>query len=454
MKKYILLFACPLLFSIGVKAQGLFEGTIAASEEQSGNNSVELNGYARGSAFGAGENFDYSSVFGEFSLQSKYSHNKTFLFSDVRFRSGLTFNEDNTIFEIKEAYAGYTGDKLDILLGNQIIAWGRTDGFNPTNNITPNNYFFLTADNDDQKMSNFLLRAKYRLTPEIDFDLIGIPFYKPSVYRFDLFDHNGNDVSFLEPVIPDRSFENSSFAIRLNFELPKAGFSVSWFRGYDPFYGYNVDTITVNPATFSLSIENIATPYLKNTIGGDFSIPLNSWIIRGEAAYNITGDGYDSLMYVPNPDLSYVIGAEKTLSGFTTIVQYVGKYTLDFTELTTPTLLDPLNPLAQLQYAQEVVINESALFNRKIFHQQEEMNHILTLMVTKSFAYDTWNVELAGYYDITSEEYLIRPKLTWKLTDALSTSAGYSYMNGPEKSVFSYSNAILNGGFFELKANF
>ena len=59
-----------------------------------------------------------------------------------------------------------------------------------------------------------------------------------------------------------------------------------------------------------------------------------------------------------------------------------------------------------------------------------------SLTLNKSFAYDTWNVELTGYYNITSKEYMIRPKITWRATDALSLSVGASYMNGPEKSVF------------------
>ena len=59
--------------------------------------------------------------------------------------------------QLKEAYAGYSGEKMDVLFGNQIVNWGRTDGFNPTNCITPSDYFFLTAEPDDQKLSNFML---------------------------------------------------------------------------------------------------------------------------------------------------------------------------------------------------------------------------------------------------------------------------------------------------------
>lgn len=447
-KRCLLLMLCLLAGAVS-RGQGLFESAQTESDKIT-NKGIEFNGFARGSAFGGSEFYDYSSVFGEFCLQSKLSHANTYLYSDLRFRGGVSFDEQYTEFQLREVYAGYHSEKFDLFLGNQIIAWGRTDGFNPTNNITPNDYFFLTSDMDDQKLSNFMLRMKYRLSSAIDIELIGIPVYSPSVYRFDLFDL-GEGVSFGESALPEKSFGNGSVATKLNFEFSEIGFSVSWFRGYDPFHGFDVDSVDFT--TGAPVIINTATPYLKNTIGADFALPFNMWILRGEAAYNITSD-YEQNMYIPNSDISYVFGLEHDFWGVTTILQYVGKYTLDFTELQVPVLSDPFNPLAQLQYAAELIEYESALFNRKMFYQQEETNHAITLFLNKALAYDTWNIELGGYYNITSEEWIVRPKLTWKINDALAASLGGSYMSGPDKSIFNYSAPVLSGVFIELKAGF
>ena len=430
-------------------AQGLFESSQDEAKDDV-NNGVEFSGFARGSAFGGSESYDYSSVFGEFCLQSKLSQGKTFFYADLRFRGGLNFDEECTTFQLKEVYAGYQSDKFDLYLGNQIVTWGRTDGFNPTNNITPNDYFFLTADMDDQKLPNFMLRIKYRFSPIVDIEVIGIPFYSPSNYRFDLFDTK-KDVSYGDITLPDKSFKNSSFATRLNFELPSIGFSASYFRGYDPFYGFDVQSI--DWATGTPIIINSATPYLKNTVGADFSFPVNSLIIRGEIAYNITNN-YEQFMYIPNPDIAYVMGVEYNLLGVTAILQYVGTYTLNFAELKLPVLTDPTHPLVQMQYAEEMIIYESTLFNRKMFYQQKETNHAVILSLNRLFAYDTWDVGLAGYYNITSEELMIRPKITWKIADALSASVGGNYMRGADKSVFDYSAPVLSGVFIELKVIF
>jgi hypothetical protein len=170
-------------------------------------------------------------------------------------------------------------------------------------------------------------------------------------------------------------------------------------------------------------------------------------------AYNHT-TGYDTVIYKTAPSLAYVAAVERSIGGITAILQYVGQYVTDFKELSEPVPGDPSDPMALTSYAAAMIRYESAKMNRKVFNQQEKTNHALTLTFSKSFAYDTWNAELTGYYNITSNEYMVRPKLTWRATDALSLSAGGSYMKGPENSIFWYSGPILNGAFLELKANF
>ena len=242
-----------LSFSFG---QSLFESSQTTSENQ--NNSIEFNGYIRGSAFGLSDSYDYSAVFGEFCLQSKYSKNKTCLYADLRFREGLDFGKNTKNLQIKEAYVGYQSDNIDVFLGNQIVTWGRTDGFNPTNNITPQDYFFLTADLDDQKLSNFLLKLNYRIISFIDIEIIGVPFYLPSNYRYDLFSLE-QGVSFGDAILPKKTFESSAVATRLNFEFPNIGFSASYFRGYNPFYGFTIQSI--DWSTAEPLVQNAAKPY-------------------------------------------------------------------------------------------------------------------------------------------------------------------------------------------------
>ena len=428
------------LLSGSCYAQGLFENTVNQADDEH-KLQIDFSGYGRASAYGGSNFYDYSTLFAEFGIQGKLAYKRALLFTDLRFRAGSQFDSLGIKLQMKETYVGYQSDKIDVYLGAKIVSWGRMDGFNPTDNITPYDYFFLTADPDDQKLPNFLLQTRWYITPQINLELIAIPIYRPSVYRYDLFDL-GEYTTFVAPALPDNTFKNGSLAARFNFDLPNTGFSVSWFRGYDPFYGFNVYDISWEE--FAPSIQLQAQPYLKNTFGADFDIPLGSWVLRSEAAYNLTS-AYQDSMYIPNPDISYVAGVEHSFRGVVTILQYIGKYTIDFASL------DDLPPPENLN---DMIIRELAAFDRKIFYQQEKTNHALSLSLSKRFAHETMNSELMGYYNITSEEWFIRPKFSWKITDNLETGIGGMFYAGPDKSVFSYASDVLNGGFVELKVSF
>jgi hypothetical protein len=450
----ILIVIIGLTISGCLFSQGLFESSVSGTESGGEESRSEIfSGYVRGSAFGLSETYDYSLVFTELSLRTDYSSRKIILKSDIRFRSGLFFNEKDNQIELKEVYGGYRTDKLDILLGNQLVMWGRTDGFNPTNNINPQNYFFLSAEPDDQIMSNFMLRLRYRINGNIDADVVGIPFYIPSVYRYDLFQIGdfGDLASFGPTIIPDRSFKNSAFAARLNFEYPFAGFSISYFDGYSAFTGFNLQGITWSDFTPAISLAGES--FRMQTPGIDFAIPVKSWIIRGEAAYKHTKD-YQNNIHIPNPDISYVLGLDKRFSDLQVILQYVGVYTLDFKRPAIPQFPTSINPADWLDYAEATAVYEMGMFNRKIFMQQKETNHAIMLSLAKPFAYETINTELTGYYNLTSEEIMLRAKLAWKPADNISLSGGGFYMSGPDNSLFSYSGKVLGGAFLELKASF
>ena len=451
-RKVLVSLMCLVIIAIhpvNSHSQGLFENLTSADEDSGSSTSFDLGGYVRGSAYGGSQAYDYSSVFGELSLQARLSRSKTFFYGDFRVREGLFFNERNTVLDLKEAYAGYQGSRASLYLGNQIVSWGRTDGFNPTDNITPKDYFFLTAEPNDQLMSNFMLRSKIAITNSAELDIIAIPLFRQSNYRYGLFDM-GSEARFYPAVLPEKSFENASFGARLNFEYPFAGFSFSYFHGYDPFYGFRISDVQFFPF---IRINYFPDFYKKNSFGADFEMPVSKTILRAEIAYDHTSD-YEQRMHVPNPGLSYVLGVENSFFDVITIFQYIGKYTFHFAEIIPPTMPDTNDQESLMQYGIDMIFYESELFNRKIFGQQEEFNHAFMLSLNRFFAYETLNVELTAYYNITSEEFLVRPALSWKMTDELTAKIGASLMYGPENSLFDYSGNVLNGVFVSLKASF
>lgn len=449
MKKTILLLT-SMLIVFSLSAQQF----IASDDNETLNDSnytpLKLNGYVRGSVFGNGIVHDFSYVFSEISLQNSLNYGKAHFKSDIRLRKGRFFDEEKLILQPKELFAGISSKKIDVLFGYQIVNWGRTDGFNPTNNISPNDYFFLSAEPDDQKESNLLLRLKYKFTSNIDLECITIPFYTPSNYRFDLFEL-GDNVRFKSTMIPELKLKNGTFAARLNFELPVAGWSLSYFNGFDPFHGYNVETMDWSGG--QLQLTNTPTPYRKSTLGLDAAIPAGNFIFRTEAAYNKTKN-YEHKMYIPAPDISYVLAAETQIAGATIIGQYIGKFIPDFKALVIPSTPSSPDPIAQMQYASLMVEYENNYMNRLIFQQQKKSNHAFSFSLIKSFGYDVFEAELSAYYNLTSSDLMIRPKLVWKIGDAVSTTFGGVYMNGKNKSLFTYTSDVLSGAFVQLKVSF
>ncbi|MDD4920761.1 MAG: hypothetical protein PHX94_08705 [Bacteroidales bacterium] len=437
-----------ILFSI------LICTVLQAQAQWNGNTDFNIHGYGRGSVYGGSKAYDLTSVFAELSLQASVKKGPAILESDIRFSTGMFFNEKDTRFRIRELYAGYKSRKVDVFLGNQIVIWGRTDGFNPTNNISPNDYFFLSSDPADQQQSNFMLKMQYRPLPGVDLELVAIPFYKMSSYRFDLFDMGelGNYLLFVDDMLPERILANGTYAVRVNFEYPAFGGSVSWFQGYDPYHGFNV--VSVNWASSQPVIRIASVPYRKTAIGADLAVPVGNYmIVRAEASYSHTKNP-ENKMFIPNPDLSYVVGIETNVLDFIIIGQYIGKFTFDYSPLSVPAPPKDSNPAALIQYTEKYIDYENRLFNRKVFNQQERTNHAVSLTITRSFAYDVLSAECTAYYNFTSKEWLLRPKLNWRISDALMAAVGGHYMKGGEKTLYGYSSAIMNGAFAELKVIF
>jgi len=415
---------------------------------------IKLNGYVRGASYFGGEIYEFTNIFSEVRFNAEARFDQGNLKADVRMRTGSEFEERFNDFEIKELYGSFQNERAHLSIGNQIIEWGRTDGYNPTNYLSPKNYFFLTDDMDDQLLSNFMVRLKYSINPAIDLDFILSPVYRPSQYRFDLI-QIGQNIQFAEFAQPSLQFKNMGFACRLNADYPIAGFSISYFNGYSTFHGFNNKETLFEPANGALSILNEPKPFRKQAIGIDFAIPTSFMIIRGETAYNLPTDK-EKGMYIPNEDIYYVMGVEKEIMGFRWILQYIGRFIPHFESLSAPNALhyDMNNPIEQIKFVLDMTDYEMSAFNRKLFGQQYEFGHAVSLFISKSFAFDLVKAELAGMYDFQTEEWMLRPKVSWQINDRIRIGIGGCYLNGPEKSLFNYSSGIMNGLSVDFRVYF
>jgi hypothetical protein len=401
--------------------------------------SYELNGFVRGAFFGGKvvdkEDFEMKSGYGELGLKMQVRKGSFGDgFAEIRFRRGSEFNQSVSEFNLREAYIDAYLGNLDFRLGHQITVWGRADGFNPTNNITPQNMLARSTDEDDRREGNFLVRAFYNFHP-LRFEGIWVPQYTPSVLPTQLIPFPAF-VKMGDADNPDANFKNSSVALKADLELNRFDGSISYFRGYMPLPGIFVSSFDL--VNFIATV--VTKPFKMQVLGCDFSTTLGSFGLRGEAAYRDPVEDYqsESNPHIPNPDIQYVIGLDKTKGDFSVILQYIGRVVIDFKEFQATG-----SPLDELE-----------LKNRMIASQQDGMSHAVFMRPALALFHETLNIEIIRYYNFTTEEGLFRPVLSYDLSDAFTLMIGGEFYTGPENTLFGTIEEPLSSVFLELKTSF
>jgi hypothetical protein len=455
-----------ILISVtSINAQDFFidDPDTIESDKRSANHSYELNGFTRSVLFGGKvadkDAMEMKAGYGELGLKMRIRKGKWGDgIAEIRFRRGSEFNKSISEFNLREAYVNTYLGNFDFSIGHQIVVWGRADGFNPTNNITPQNMLARSPDEDDRREGNFLMRALYHFYP-LRLEVIWVPQYSPSVLPTELFPVPSY-ITLGEAMNPDGNLENSSIAIKTDLELSKLDGSVSYFRGYMPMPAISLLLSSLDFTELEIASVTIVTnPYKMQVFGCDFSTTLGSFGLRGEVAYRDPIDDYqspenianmdllsflkfvqskDHLHYIPNPDLQYVLGVDKTRDDFSIILQYIGRYVIDFKEF------QPMN----------FELDELIIKNRMIVSQQDEMSHAVFIRPALTLLHETMTSEILAYYNITTEEILLRPLLVYQLTDALTLKFGGEWYSGPENTLFGTIDEALSSVFLEVKTSF
>ncbi len=432
-------FVLILFLSTTVLGQGLFEEAEASKDQEK---AFELNGYLRSTLYlgKAPERSqgDIKSGYGEFSLKLRASKERFgSAFAEVRFRKGYEFNEYVSEFTVREAYVSAYLGPFDFRIGHQIVAWGRADGINPTDNITPKNMLARSPDEDDRREANFLLRTFFNVHP-VRIELIWVPLFRSSVVPTNLISFPPG-ISLGDPDYPDARMKNGSIAAKVNLELAAFDFSLSYFNGHNPFAGISYSF----PDPMLPTLDIFLKSFRVNVLGADFSTTVGGFGLRGEAAYTIPYEDPQYHVYVPNPGLHYVFGVDKEFSGgFSVIFQYIGRTIFDFTPLA-----DPIDPLA-------IPMHELELKNRIIASQQFETSHAFSCRLGWNLLHETLNLEVVSLANVTTEEFLIRPRMAYDIADAFTFTLGGEFYSGPEDTLFDFIEDHLSSVFVELKISF
>lgn len=449
---------------------GLFEqsqaatASAAASDSSSGAGekpAYELGGYMRGDMY-VGKDPDMSrgqlkAGYGEFALKFQAEKEKFGdAYAELRLRDGIQGNTRGLILDLREAYVNTYLGPLDLRFGKQIIVWGRADAFNPTNNLMPYDLRVRSPVEDDRRVGNIGARAFLNFSP---FRLEGVwmPLYVPAelpIYRLP------TDVYFTDPQLPNTNLDNGLGAGRLHLETSAIDMSVSFVHGYAPLPGLRRVSWTwgVDPTVILIA----RSPYQQNVVGFDFSTTIADWLgVRGEAAYR-RPVGYQTRMYAARPDLQYVLGIDHTFGSVSVIVQYLGRRTYDWQKAYDP--VNPVDPtyLAGLSAMTTVIrsqVNDQIdttlrKYNQIIFGQTEQVQHLTSLRLEWLTLNETLSLSALGLVNLTTHEWLAYPKISYKISDRLSTAVGGEIYWGPDGTLFGLIKEVMSAGFAEMRYAF
>ena len=448
------------LTSSTIYGQSLFESAGQdSSERQFSSDRIELGGYTRGTLYVGenGNNAEVSSGYGEAALKLRFIPDESLsIFSELRLRGGYEYGSTIIKPELREFYADVSLGRFDLRIGHQIIAWGRADGFNPTDNLTPKNYFVRSPEPDDIRLANNLFLGKYRLSENIRLEGVWVPFYRYSIYRFDLFDMP-EYVKFKNP--GNLEWENSggNLGLKAEFLFPGIDGSVSWFSGFDPQPGIDIVSLSMNLNGLFLNLG--AEAFRHNTIGADFSTSAVGFSIRGEAGLRIPAKKFRDEIFTPGTDLRYVFGIDRSFGNFNFMVQYIGQWVPNFTDMPQLMLFNksdefPLIDTSMYEMMTEILQEQIHGFNRLIYGQTHRISHSFSVRPSIALFHSILNAEVFCMYNLSTEELMVMPKLSYYISDNWKITLGGQYFSGPTNTLNDIVAPVFNAGFLELKWSF
>ncbi len=449
-----------LLIPAGVFSQGLFEDASLVDEDS--RLPFRLNGYGRAAMYMGEYNLpstpEIRSAYGEASLKiGARAGTRARLNSELRFRNGFEYGEWINRLTLREAYADLYLGRFELRAGQAIVAWGRADAFNPTNNLTPQDYFVRSPEPDDMRLGNFLFRGRYSITPSLRLEAIWVPVYRYSVYRFDLFEMP-DYVGFTQSRFPDAALKNGSFAAKIDLLFNRFDGSLSWFSGYDPMPGIQPGEIPQEPGE-NFNLEMYARAFRQQTLGLDFSFGMGSFGVRGEAAFRLPAAEDRDEIFIPQTDLRYVLEVDRSFGNFSLMAVYMGQAVFDFSMMPMVGTIPDVDPRV-LQDPQiwaligPAMDQQLASFNRIVFGQTQEISHTAALRPALRMFHGVSELEVFGLYNFSTGEWSLVPRLTWQATDNLKLSMGGQYFEGPDNTLYQLIAPVFNNGFMEMRYSF
>jgi hypothetical protein len=311
------------------------------------------------------------------------------------------FEDGRARGELREAFVTFASGPIELRAGRQIIAWGRADGINPTDNLTAQDLTLLAPDDSDRRLGSTAVRLTYSFR-DISATAIWLPEFRS--HRIPVPAGLG-DIDGAES-----EWGAKQFALRIEQTGRAIDWSVSGFRGRDLSPDLGV------PDRPSLSHNDV------RVIGADAAGNVGRFGLRGEVAYTDTEDSDGTNPFVQNPFLAAVAGADRTYREHLNInVQYLYRFVAHFR---SPDADAP-------SFVNLVAIEQAALTGQTRRHQ-----HGASARISYKWFHDTLEAEVAAAGFARPSGSVLRPKITYAVSDRMKVLVGGELYRGDRASQF------------------
>ncbi len=364
-------------------------------------------------------------------------HSKPYNLSEARFQLDGDYYRDATQWkwksdlvldpylgkvrlDLREANVTLTAANwLDFKIGRQILTWGKGDLLF-INDLFPKDFqsFFigreleyLKAPSDAIKTNLYFKGFQFNFiyTPQFDPDIF------PTAERLSFYDSSvgfrgeNNPLPFAQP---DDWFSEDEIAFRLQRNVK--GFDIALY-GY---HGY-----WKSPAGFDRNQNNYIFPTLSS-IGFSAEGAIFGGITSLEIGSYFSEDSAGTDPFLNNSQF-------RTLVGYARDFKNDWKFSLQY-YLETITQYDDLKA------------SSPTLIGLPLRNQ-----HTFTLRAEKMLQQQKWRASIFGFFNASSKDVYLRPRLSYKLTDAWKLDIGANIFTGTEATTFwnqfSHNNNIYLG---------
>jgi hypothetical protein len=313
---------------------------------------------------------------------------------------------DSTRSALREAFVQWYGDDTEVRLGPQVIAWGRADRINPTDNLSARDYTAPFAVDDAQRI------GAPALTVGREFGAAGRLTAIAKRFRPGRGPSDQNEAALpLRPLQDDRD----EYALRFDHTGQALDWSVSYFDGVEKLRSLQIERIGGRLAGVSRGYAPL------KAIGLDAAATAGAWGLRGELARL----RYDDTNFVATDGrISHwfgVAGVETSLpDSASASVQYFFRR------------FDESPGIAGIGAAEQAVRRQLRIANNQ-FHRMQDG---FTLRYAQRLLNDRVDYELVGVVNVRERDYALRPRVTMRYTDHIKLSAGADVFRGGDESFF------------------